>query len=47
MVQARGRLPFCLAGIWRPWTGNRGTKKSLNVGDHLSSIMTTEPNGVG
>ena len=21
------RLPFCFAGIWRPWTGDRGTKK--------------------
>jgi putative SOS response-associated peptidase YedK len=35
------------AGIWRPWTGDRGTKKTPNVGDHtLFSIMTTEPNAV-
>jgi len=39
------KLPFCFAGIWRPWTGDRGTKKTPNVGDHtLFSIMTTEPN---
>lgn len=42
-----GRLPFFFAGIWRPWTGDRGTKKTPNVGEHtLFSIMTTEPNGV-
>ena len=41
------RLPFFFAGIWRPWTGDRGTKKAPNVGDHtLFSIMTTEPNRV-
>jgi putative SOS response-associated peptidase YedK len=35
------------AGIWRPLTGDRGTKKAPNVGDHaLFSIMTTEPNGI-
>lgn len=40
-------LPFCFAGIWRPWTGDRGTKKAPNVGDNtLFSIMTTEPNAV-
>jgi len=40
-------LPFFFAGIWRPWTGDRGTKKSPSVGDHtLFSIMTTEPNGL-
>jgi putative SOS response-associated peptidase YedK len=39
-------LPFCFAGIWRPSTGDRGTKKMPNIGDHtLFSIMTTEPNG--
>ena len=41
------KLPFFFAGIWRPWTGDRGTKKAPNIGDHmLYSIMTTEPNGV-
>ena len=41
------KLPFFFAGIWRPWTGDRGTKKAPNIGDHtLFSIMTTEPNGV-
>ena len=40
-------LPFFFAGIWRPWTGDRGTKKAPNIGEHhLYSIMTTEPNGV-
>jgi putative SOS response-associated peptidase YedK len=39
--------PFFFAGIWRPWTGDRGTKKAPNISDHiLFSIMTTEPNGV-
>ena len=40
-------LPFCFAGIWRPWTGDRGTNKTSNACDHtLFSIMTTDPNGV-
>jgi hypothetical protein len=39
--------PFFFAGIWRPWTGDRGTKKVPNIGDHtLFSIMTTEPNAI-
>jgi putative SOS response-associated peptidase YedK len=42
-----GREPFCFAGIWRPWTGDRGTKAAPLVGDHLLySIMTTEPNRI-
>ena len=33
--------------FWRPWTGDRGSKKTPNVGDHLLySIMTTAPNGI-
>lgn len=40
-------LPFFFAGIWRPWHGDRGTKKAPNIGEHtLFSIMTTEPNGI-
>ena len=40
-------LPFFFAGIWRPWYGDRGTKKAPNIGDHhLFSIMTTEANGL-
>src|SRR6266851_4338992 len=40
------KQPFFFAGIWRPWTGDRGTKRVPNIGDHtLFSIMTTEPNG--
>jgi putative SOS response-associated peptidase YedK len=35
------------AGVWRPWTGDRGTKKEPNVGEHLLfAFLTTEPNGV-
>ena len=31
----------------RPWTGDRGTKKTPNVGEHtLFSIMTTEPDAL-
>jgi len=38
------KLPFFFAGIWRPWTGDRGTKKAPNIGDHmLFSIMTPSP----
>ena len=41
------KQPFFFAGIWRPWTGDRGTKKKPNIGDHaLFSIMTTEPNAI-
>jgi len=41
------KQPFFFAGIWRPWTGDRGTKKVPNIGDHtLFSIMATEPNGI-
>jgi putative SOS response-associated peptidase YedK len=38
---------FLFAGIWRPWTGDRGTKAKPNVGDHvLFSFLTTEPNAI-
>ena len=41
------KQPFFFAGVWRPWTGDRGPKKAPNIGDHtLFSIMTTEPNGI-
>jgi putative SOS response-associated peptidase YedK len=47
---ARGgelRQPFAFAGVWRPWTGARGTKSNPIEGDHLLySFLTTEPNGV-
>ena len=40
-------LPFFFAGIWRPWVGDRGTKRAPNVGNHmLFSITMTKPNGV-
>jgi putative SOS response-associated peptidase YedK len=40
-----GLLAF--AGIWRPWTGTRGTKADPVEGEHkLFSFLTTEPNAV-
>lgn len=39
----RGMLLF--AGVWRVWSGDYGTKKKPNVGDHaLFSFLTTEAN---
>jgi len=38
---------FVFAGLWRPWTGTRGTKKEPVGGEHrLYAFLTTEPNGV-
>jgi putative SOS response-associated peptidase YedK len=38
---------FAFAGIWRPWTGTRGTKAAPVEGEHLLfSFLTTEPNDV-
>ncbi|MBL8557381.1 MAG: SOS response-associated peptidase family protein [Hyphomonadaceae bacterium] len=38
---------MCFAGIWRPWTGERGTKANPVVGEHrLFAFLTTTPNGV-
>ena len=34
-----------IAGIWRPWTGTRGTKADPVTGDHLVfSLVTSDPN---
>lgn len=39
--------PFVFAGIWRPWTGTRGTKKDPIEGEHLIfSFLTCEANDV-
>jgi putative SOS response-associated peptidase YedK len=39
------RPVLCFAGIWRPWTGTRGTKKDPSTGEHmLYSFLTTEAN---
>ena len=39
------RALFFFAGIWRPWTGTRGTKKEPVTGEHLLfAFLTTEPN---
>jgi putative SOS response-associated peptidase YedK len=36
---------FAFAGIWRPWTGTRGTRKSPVTGEHLLySFLTTDSN---
>jgi len=36
---------FFFAGIWRPWTGVRGTKAAPVEGEHLLySLLTTYPN---
>lgn len=41
----RGMLMF--AGIWRSWSGDYGSKKEPNFGDHLLySFLTTEPNDI-
>ena len=39
------RSPFFFAGIWRPWTGTRGTKAHPVTGEHLLfAFQTTRPN---
>ena len=35
------RPPFAFAGLWRPWTGTRGTKKNPVEGDHLLYAFLT------
>ena len=41
------RPPFAFAGLWRSWTGIRGTKKNPVEGDHLLySILTVAANEV-
>lgn len=38
---------FCFAGLWRPWTGVRGTKANPVEGEHrLFAFLTTEPNAL-
>lgn len=44
---SENRPLFYFAGIWRPWTGVRGTKSDPVEGEHLLySFLTCEPNGV-
>ena len=39
------RPAFAFAGIWRPWTGTRGTKAAPEEGEHrLFSFLTTDAN---
>ena len=41
------RLLFVFAGLWRPWTGVRGTKADPAHGAHeLFAFLTCEPNAV-
>jgi putative SOS response-associated peptidase YedK len=41
------RTPFAFAGIWRTWSGVRGTKANPVEGEHLLfSFLTTEPNDI-
>ena len=41
------RPPFAFAGIWRPWTGTRGTKAAPEDGEHqLFSFLTTDANDI-
>lgn len=38
---------FAFAGLWRPWTGTRGTKADPVEGDHhLFAFLTCPPNAV-
>ena len=38
---------FAFAGIWRPWTGTRGTKAAPVEGEHLLyAFLTTDANAV-
>jgi putative SOS response-associated peptidase YedK len=40
-------LHFCFAGIWRHWTGTRGTKSQPVTGEHkLFAFLTTKPNAI-
>jgi len=46
IIEERKPLPF-VAGIWRPWTGTRGTKANPVEGEHLVySFLTCEANKV-
>jgi putative SOS response-associated peptidase YedK len=39
------REPFAFAGVWRPWTGTRGTKAAPETGEHLLfAFLTTDAN---
>ncbi|MDB5627157.1 MAG: hypothetical protein JWR73_2959 [Tardiphaga sp.] len=41
------RPVFAFAGIWRPWTGVRGTKANPVVGEHhLFAFLTTSANAI-
>jgi putative SOS response-associated peptidase YedK len=46
-AQSEDRPLMAFAGIWRPWSGIRGTKAEPVEGEHLLySFLTCEPNGV-
>jgi putative SOS response-associated peptidase YedK len=42
---AEDRPLFAFAGLWRPWTGTRGTKAAPTEGEHLLyAFLTTDAN---
>ena len=44
---AEDRPLFAFAGIWRPWTGTRGTKADPQTGEHrLFAFLTCDANAV-
>ena len=44
---AEDRPLVAFAGIWRPWTGTRGTKADPQAGEHrLFAFLTCEANDV-
>ena len=44
-LASRKRPLACFAGIWRPWTGTRGTKADPAEGEHtLFSFLTCDAN---
>lgn len=46
-AQDDSRPVFAFAGIWRPWTGLRGTRAAPVEGEHrLFAFLTTEPNAL-
>jgi putative SOS response-associated peptidase YedK len=46
-AQSEDRPLMAFAGIWRPWTGVRGTKADPVEGEHLLySFLTCQPNSI-
>ena len=46
-ARSAGRELFAMAGLWRPWTGTRGTKADPAEGAHeVFAFLTCAPNAV-